>query len=343
VPALSGISVVCFAASYSVVLLLEISRLWFRSGVRGALLLLFAILGLLTHTVYLVNEARVGPAATPLSSWHHWYLMAAWVLAVTYFYLVCSHPRIAAGVFLLPLVLGLIAAAYLVGDKSPVPAEQANRAWLLIHGGALLMGTVVVLVGFASGLMYLVQAWRLKHKRPPSERFRLPSLEWLQHANSRALVISTLLVGVGLISGVILNQIHHADARGDATVAWSDPIVWTSAMLFAWLIVVLVFGAVYKPARMGGKVAYLTLGSFGFLLLVLWVLLFGPSEHGARGQGSEISGKNAIDAQVLARSPDRAILASSIGQDRQAVTQLFSTSQTPEPRPRTADMGGLFP
>jgi hypothetical protein len=297
---MSGISVVCFATSYSIVLGLEISRLWFRSGVRGALLLVFAVLGLFTHTVYLVNEARIGPAATPLSSWHHWYLLAAWVIAVTYFYLLCSHPRVAAGVFLLPLVLGLVAAGHLVGDRSPVSVEQANRAWVLIHGGALLLGTVAVLVGFAAGMMYLVQAWRLKHKRPPSQRFRLPSLEWLQHANSRALVVSTLLVGLGVISGVVLNQIHHAQDRSDAAVAWNDPIVWTSVMLFAWLVVVLVFGAVYKPARMGGKVAYLTLGSFGFLLLVLWVLLFGPSQHNARGGERGVRGQGSGVSQILA-------------------------------------------
>jgi hypothetical protein len=278
------------------------------------LLILFAVLGLFTHTIYLVNEARLGPAATPLSSWHHWYLLAAWVLAVTYFYLLCSHPKITAGLFLLPLVLGLVAAAHLAADRSPVPAEQADRAWVWIHGGALLMGTVVVLVGFAAGLMYLVQAWRLKHKRPPSARFRLPSLEWLQQANSRALVISTLLVAVGFVSGVVLNQIHHAGEDRDAAMAWSDPIVWTSALLFGWLIVVLVFGAVYKPVRMGGKVAYLTLGSFVFLLLVLWVLLFGPSEHGDRKEAVVSSGWSVVGEPL-----------------------------TPDPRPLTPFLGGRLP
>ncbi len=44
---IAGISVFCFAASYTVTLALEISRLWFRSGVRGAVMLGFAGAGLL--------------------------------------------------------------------------------------------------------------------------------------------------------------------------------------------------------------------------------------------------------------------------------------------------------
>ena len=34
---LSGVGIVCFAASYTVALALEVTRLFFRSGIRGAL------------------------------------------------------------------------------------------------------------------------------------------------------------------------------------------------------------------------------------------------------------------------------------------------------------------
>ena len=50
----SGISVVCFAASYAVALVCEASRLLFRSGVRGAAMIAFAAAGLLAHTLFLV-------------------------------------------------------------------------------------------------------------------------------------------------------------------------------------------------------------------------------------------------------------------------------------------------
>jgi hypothetical protein len=76
----SGISVVCFAASYAVALACEASRLLFRSGVRGAAMIAFAVAGLVAHTLFLVWRATHEPAV-PLSSAFDWYLLAAWLLA----------------------------------------------------------------------------------------------------------------------------------------------------------------------------------------------------------------------------------------------------------------------
>lgn len=289
--ALSGVTITCFSASYAVVLALEVSRLWFRSGVRGVLLYTFAGLGLFTHTVFLVNEAARSTASAPLSSWREWYIVAAWVLAAVYVYLAAVHPRQVLGVFLLPLVLGLIVTAHFLADRTAFPQSDALSVWATIHGIALLLGTVVVSLGFAAGVMYLVQDRRLRAKRGLSGRLRLPSLEWLDRVNGRALVVSVILLSLGVLSGVVLNQLNH---RRDATSAfpWTDPVVWTSLVLLAWLVAVSIFGAVYKPARNGRKVAYLTLASFAFLLMVLAVLLFAPSQHGS-GRGTSASAEGA--------------------------------------------------
>ena len=76
----SGISVVCFAASSLVALACEVSRLWVRSGLRGAAMVGFMAAGLLAHTIFLVWRG-VNEPAVPLSSAFDWYLLAAWVLA----------------------------------------------------------------------------------------------------------------------------------------------------------------------------------------------------------------------------------------------------------------------
>ena len=54
---LSGVSTICFAASYAVALALEISRLLFRSGVRRVVMLGFAGAGLVAHTAFLYYRA----------------------------------------------------------------------------------------------------------------------------------------------------------------------------------------------------------------------------------------------------------------------------------------------
>ena len=272
---MSNVHIFCFAASYSVALLLEISRLFLRAPVRIIGTIGFTAAGLLAQTAYIVIRSNPHPhKPPPLSSWYDWLLLIAWGVAAAYLLIKLRRPQAATGIFMLPVVLGLIGIAKVFQGVPPFPRDQALYAWIMVHGVALLLGSVVVMLGFVAGLMYLVQSDRLKRKLPPRQGLRLPSLEWLQTANKRALLVSSWLLAVGLVAGLAMNIV-----KGHEGMAWSDPVVWTSGMLFVWLIVVLVFESLYKPARQGRKVAYLTLASFVFLGLVLGIVLLGPAQH----------------------------------------------------------------
>lgn len=275
-PAMSGISITCFAASYTVVLLLELSRLLFRSGIRGAIMLGFAGAGLLAHTIYLAERA-MSASGYPLSSEQDWYMVAAWTLAALYLYLTAYHRDNAFGVFLLPLVLGLVAAGAWLADPAPFERRPALFIWGVVHGTSLMLATVAILVGFAAGLMYLAQNHRLKKKLPPLRGLRLPSLEWLRTANSRAIGVAMLLLGVGIMAGVILNMIY---SRSDGTqLDWTDPVVLATILMFCWITISGGVSALYKPAREGRKVAYLTVLSFVFLICLLAIGFFFDTEH----------------------------------------------------------------
>jgi ABC-type uncharacterized transport system permease subunit len=287
---LSGVQIICFAASYAVALAMEVSRPLFRSGLRGAVMLGFAGAGLFAHTAFLLNKA-VAAQGSPLSSEQDWYLLAAWVLVATYLYLIYYYPRTAFGLFLLPLALGLVGTATFFADPTPYAQGPASKVWGLIHGTSILLATVSVLIGFAAGLMYFGQARRLKHKRPPTRGLRLPSLEWLQRANSRAIVISVLMLGVGVISGMMLKRINHAGQSG--RLPWHDPVVLSTELMLAWLLIAAVVGGLYKPARAGRKVAYLTVVSFVFLVIVLGVQLLLNTQHGGRSQGPGAGGQGS--------------------------------------------------
>ena len=284
---LSGITITCFAASYAVTFAVELSRLFFRARIRTIVNISFAAAGLAAHTLYLIvivrNEAAAGGNVAPLSSWYDWCLIVSWVVAATYFGLAVRRSENAVGVFLLPLVMALIGVAVLLRGMPPFPREEAVSYWRIIHGVALLMGTVAVTLGFAAGVMYLAQSYRLKKKLPPNRGFKLPSLEWLQRINKRSLLFSTALLAVGLISGIVLNA-----ASGSGAVPWTDPVVVSSAVLFAWLIVATLFEYFYKPARQGRKVAYLTLASFIFLCLVMGFVLFGKHASAKPARASAV-------------------------------------------------------
>jgi ABC-type uncharacterized transport system permease subunit len=259
----SGVNMMCFMASYAVALALELLGLATRPRWRRLLVVVAATAGIVAHTWYLGRSAAQAPWA-PLSSPHDWYLAAAWVLAVIYVAMVLYYPRASVGVFLLPVILGLCAAAHYASTE-PLASFAAPRFWGRVHGVFLMLGTVAVLLGFVAGLMYLVQSYRLKHKAPTGDRFRLPSLEWLERVNSRSLGAAALLVAIGFFTG-ILTRTAQAESGG---VPWTDPVVLSLSSMLSWLVAAEAFRLAYPAARRGRKVAYLTLAGFVFLVLTL--------------------------------------------------------------------------
>ncbi len=282
---LAGVQIICFAASYAVAWLLELSRMLFRSGVRGALMLGFAAAGLVSHTAFLYHRALKAPGS-PLSTEQDWYLLAAWLLVVVYLYLVWYHPRQNFGLFLLPLVLALIGAGTFLARTEPFAREPASRAWGVVHGASVLLATVSVLVGFAAGVMYLSQDWRLKRKLPPPRGVRLPSLEWLARLNGRAMVVAVLMLGVGVVSGVVLNAFRRAG--GLDLLPWHDPVVFTTVAMLVWLASAEVITARYPAQRQGRRVAYLTVVAFVFLVVALAAMLLLDTAHGGKNRGAEM-------------------------------------------------------
>ncbi len=302
---LSGISVFCFAASYAVALALEATRLWFRSGVRGALTLSFAAAGLVAHTLFLVYRSATAEGA-PLSSAFDWYLLAAWAVVAVYLSLVYAHPKAAIGIFVLPIVLAMVGMAQF-SDREPFPQDPAAQVWGTVHGVLLLLGYVAVVVGFVAGVMYLVQARRLKRKQPMVSRLKLPSLEWLDRINGRAIVVSAALVAAGFVSGIILNAVSRRQQLD--YLPWTDPIVWRLGGMMGWLVAAALFSRFYRPANRGRKVAYLTVASFVFLTITIVLRPFVASEHSAKEQPA---------ANLSAESPDESRSLSALRLDGNA-------------------------
>ena len=262
----SGMTITCFTGSYLLTLGAEVARFSFRARMRTWINLLFALAGIVAHTLYLWKRADEA-------------LQQGWPL---FSGLVLRHSENAIGLFLLPLVLGLIALAIGVSDRTRFSRSEALGIWRTLHGGALLTGTVAVTLAFGTGVMYLAQSYRLKHKLPTQQGIRLPSLEWLQRFNRRSLWISTGLLALGLISGIALNSAKVANA-----IAWNDPVILSSGILFLWLLCASLFEALYKPARQGRKVVYLTVASFIFLALAIGFVLTGEHATPSTGTPSE--------------------------------------------------------
>src|SRR5262249_23162649 len=141
------------------------------------------------------------------------FLFLAWIIAVFYLYGSLHHRKIAWGLFVLPLVLGLVGLAVLFDrDRpsgelpSPPPLASPQRAglWGALHGVLLLLAAIGVFVAFVASVMYLIHARRLRAKTLPGTGPKFLSLERLEEMNRRAIVLAFPLLTAGVLVGLAL-------------------------------------------------------------------------------------------------------------------------------------------
>jgi ABC-type transport system involved in cytochrome c biogenesis permease subunit len=274
------LTVLCFGGTYGLALLSELARFVVRSAARWYLTVGLTALGWAVQTAYLANLAAQSQKL-PITTVFESLLVLSWIFAAIGLYLMAREPKpVAVGVFVLPLVLALVVFAGILPRSRREHWEQWGGAaafWGTVHGVFLMLGAVCTCVAFATGLMYLAQANRLKHKRPPRFGFTLPSLEQSERVNRGAITLAFPLLTFGLLIGVILSL----SARAGVPLRWSDPKVLSA--LAMWLVFAVLLHARYRPALRGRSVMLLTIVAFAFLVFT-WVgveVLRLPTVHGA--------------------------------------------------------------
>jgi ABC-type transport system involved in cytochrome c biogenesis permease subunit len=261
---LDGISRFCFGASYAVALILELLQLLWPRPIQRLLATGFGIAGLFAHTVYLAVQRP------PLASQYGSILLLAWILAVFYVYGSIHYRNLAWGVFVLPVVLGLVvltAAVPLDTDPNqPLLASfgslRGEHLWRFVHGSLLLLAAVGVCIGFVASVMYLIQARRLRAKVPPGKGLRLLSLERLEEMNRRAINLAFPLLTGGVLIGVFLMLQPAEQALG-----WTDPRILGGMVL--WLVFALLLYLRYGVHVRGRRLAQLTIVAFALLVYAL--------------------------------------------------------------------------
>jgi ABC-type uncharacterized transport system permease subunit len=285
VPVLDRLSVLCFAGTYGLALLAELARFFVRSSIRWYMAAGLMALGWLVQTVFLANLAFKNPLVLVTTAFES-VMVLSWIVALIGLYLMVRSPKpVAVGMFVLPLVLGLVIAGWFAPRQSDWLEWGGMTAfWGTVHGIFLLGGAVFTCVAFFAGLMYLVQMRRLKAKRPSRFGLALPSLEQSERINRGAITIAFPLLTFGLLIGIVLSMIPHTRGNG-ATIAhtlqWTDPKVLSALLM--WLVFAVLLHARFRPAMRGKSVMLLTIVAFGFLVFT-WVgveALRLPTAHGS--------------------------------------------------------------
>jgi ABC-type transport system involved in cytochrome c biogenesis permease subunit len=260
------VTLVCFAASYGVALLVELLHLFQPRRVHRLLGTLFGAAGLLAHTLFLARIFFLAPEIPPLSSPYGSLLFLAWIFAIFYLYGSLHHRRVVWGVFVLPLVLAFIGLAALAqpdsGEASALSWWQGEKFWSTLHGVLLLLAGVGICVGFLASVMYLIQAHRLRAKVPPRQGMRLLSLERLEEMIRRAITLAFPLLTAGVLIGMAQMVQHAGEVQN-----WLDPKVLGTAGL--WLVFALLLYLRLGAHLRGRNMALLTIVAFLLLVFTL--------------------------------------------------------------------------
>jgi ABC-type uncharacterized transport system permease subunit len=161
-----------------------------------------------------------------------------------------------------------------------------------MHGIFLLAGAVSTCVAFAAGLMYLVQASRLKHKRRPRFGFALPSLEQSERLNRGAITVAFPFLTAGLLVGVVMEVALRK--AGQSRLGWTDPKVISGVLM--WLVFAGLLHARFRPEMRGRRVMLFTVVAFLCLAFAtVGVDLMHITSHGVPEKRTEDSGLRTQD------------------------------------------------
>jgi len=273
---LSGVSIICLIGSYLVAFVLELLR-FFPNRFRHIILMLVVVLGLIAHSAFLYHHQIALESGKIVNSVQGFFLITAWGLACVYLFLCCFYPHIPFGLYLIPVILGLIFGGTYLANPSPYSPQSVGQIWRAVHGLSILLATLSVFVSFIAGAMFWEQQRRLKKRVAPDSALQWPSLEWTQTAVRHGIGFTTIMLAIGIFSGFLLN--HLIRIHEQRVVSLTDPLVIGVSVLFLFLLAFLGTLTVYRPLQEGRRIAALTAWCFLFLVSVLLFALFYGNAH----------------------------------------------------------------
>lgn len=224
------------------------------------------VLGLVAHLVSLIIRttiARQMPQHTwyvPWSNWFESFSFFAIVIAAQYLLIQRKTELPVLGAFVTPLIFlnMMMAIRSPFGTQIPNLPPALQSYWMAIHVPVMFIAYSAFGNAFAVGLVYLVQEYQLKSKKPSHLLFRLPSLEELDHLIYRIIMIAFPILTVG----VALGARWAYDAWGRYW-GWDAKETWA---FITWLVYLIYLHMRLVAGWRGRKSAYLSLIGFGVVL-----------------------------------------------------------------------------
>jgi ABC-type uncharacterized transport system permease subunit len=228
-----------------------------RPGRPGRLATWGVRLGWLAQTGLLaVQGARAD--GFPWTTWAGALNLFVWLVITVYLVWGCRARYRLLGLAVMPLAVGLLAAARLGGGTAAGTEPQLSSVFLALHVGLLLAAFAGFTLAAALSALYLFQERRLKRRQASILRVPAPALAALDRFAATTIAISLPALTLGIVVG--LARLARSGGSFDAAIA---------ATLVTWAAYAAFLVARHALGWRGRRAAYLALGGFVLVLVVL--------------------------------------------------------------------------
>lgn len=172
----------------------------FEKKILSAVALRITIAGLMIHAVFLARHLLGQEYPFLIAPFDTFQLVS---LCVVFAFVLLSflYRFFAAGLILLPagLLFNILSLVHLVRYRAP--GHFLENPWAFVHLVFVFIGLAVFIISFIVGIIYLIQEYRIKHKKTGGLFERFPSLEILDHIHYRSLYTGFVFFTIGIITG----------------------------------------------------------------------------------------------------------------------------------------------
>lgn len=220
------------------------------------------VVGFAAHTAALITRlADIG--TIPVTQLFDFLTVFAWAAAFAYGIAQLRLKMAHLGLFVVPVVFLVLAAAFLQPKAGVEEAPLFSSVWLTTHIVMAFLGAAAFVVLFSLGIMYMIQERQVKKKRFGTWFYRLPSLDVLDGCSFWALALGFPMLTLGLVSG----SVWAAHVRGSY---WSWNFERTLPLVVIWgAYGLLLLGRLIAGWRGRKAAIYSVIGFVGVLIAYL--------------------------------------------------------------------------